>query len=174
MFLGGLLHTVGKLSTRVTTLLQISFQSEVCTQSYGPPKLQESQFWEAGVLGQNDIWVLVPWPSTKNTIRGRWWFPPNLDCGESCESVFVRGSSVHQKCFNYALTNLLFGLCRFVWVINFLVTLPSPYPGAPACPSTPEVLQVRERAQTLYPSVVFTFRFAVESTKEFGGASFKP
>jgi uncharacterized protein YehS (DUF1456 family) len=23
-----------------------------------------------------------------------------------------------QKCSNYALTNLLFGLCRFVWIID--------------------------------------------------------
>jgi len=34
--------------------------------------------------------------------------------------------SVHQKCFNYALTNLLFGLCRSVWMIELLVNLPSP------------------------------------------------
>jgi hypothetical protein len=24
---------------------------------------------------------------------GRWWLPPSLGCGESCESKFVRGSS---------------------------------------------------------------------------------
>ncbi len=47
-----------------------------CTQSYGPPKLRESQFWEfwdfhLGVPGQNDIWVLVPWPGINNTIRGK-------------------------------------------------------------------------------------------------------
>jgi hypothetical protein len=47
----------------------------------------QSQFWEfwdsnLGVLGQNDIWVLVSRPSTKNNIRGKvmaspksrsWW-----------------------------------------------------------------------------------------------------
>ncbi len=43
---------------------------------------------------------------------------------------------MHQKCSNYALTNLLFGLCRFVWIIYLLVTHPSPHPGAPTCPST--------------------------------------
>jgi hypothetical protein len=32
--------------------------------------------------------------------------------GESCESVFAHGLSVHQKCSNYALINLLFGLCK--------------------------------------------------------------
>ncbi len=53
-----------------------------------------------------------------------------------------------------------------------LVILPSPYPEAPACPSTFEVLRVRDCAPTLYPFVVFTFRLAIESTKEFGGVSF--
>jgi hypothetical protein len=37
-----------------------------------------------------------------------------------------------------------------------LVTLLSPYPGAPARPSTPEVLQARERAPTPCSSTVFT------------------
>jgi len=60
---------------------------EVCTQTYKLPKLQKSQFREfqdsnMGVSGQNDIWVLAPWPGTMNTIRGKvvaspkfgpWW-----------------------------------------------------------------------------------------------------
>jgi hypothetical protein len=37
-------------------------------------------------------------------------FPPSPGCVEFCESVYVRGLFVHQKCFNYALTNLL---CKF-------------------------------------------------------------
>jgi hypothetical protein len=71
--------------------LQVCFtphpQSEVCTQSYGPPKSRESQFWEfqdshLGVLGQNDIWTFISWLGTKYTIRGKavaspksgpWW-----------------------------------------------------------------------------------------------------
>jgi len=48
-------HTVGKLSMRATTLIQTSPQSEVCTQSYGTPKLQESQFWEFQDSQQNDF-----------------------------------------------------------------------------------------------------------------------
>ncbi len=52
----GMPYTVGKISTRATTLLQISPQSEVCTQNYDPPKLQESQFRNfLGVPGQNGI-----------------------------------------------------------------------------------------------------------------------
>jgi hypothetical protein len=37
-------------------------------------------------------------------------FPPNSGHGESCESMYIRGLFVYQKCSNYALTNLLFGL----------------------------------------------------------------
>ncbi len=68
-------------------LLQTLFQSKVCTQNYGLPKLQESQFWKFRnshlvVLRQNDIWVLAMWPNKKYTIRrkvvaspkfGSWW-----------------------------------------------------------------------------------------------------
>ncbi len=53
---------------------------------------------------------------------------PNLSHSESCEFMFDHGSFVHQKCFNFALINLLFSLCRFVWIIELLVTLPSPIP----------------------------------------------
>jgi len=68
-------HTVEKLVMKATILVQTSFQSKVFTQSYGPPKLRESQLWEfqdshLRVPRQNDIWLLVPWPSTKYTIRG--------------------------------------------------------------------------------------------------------
>jgi hypothetical protein len=99
-------------------------------QNYGPPKL-ESQLWEfrdphLGVIGQNDIWVLVPWLGTKYTIRGKvvvfpkfgmWWV-----LWVHVYSWLVRAP----KCSNYALTNLLFGLCRSVWVSEVLVNPPSP------------------------------------------------
>jgi hypothetical protein len=60
---------------------------------YGSPKLQKSQLWEfrdshLGVLGQNDIWVLiakqndiwvlVPWPGTKYIIKGKVVVSPKL------------------------------------------------------------------------------------------------
>jgi hypothetical protein len=65
------------------------------------------------VPGQNDISVLAPWPDTKNIIRGKVVASPSPGHGESCESckfMFARGSSMHKKCSNFALTNLLFGL----------------------------------------------------------------
>jgi len=57
-------------------LFQTRSQLEVCMQSYGPQKSRESQLWEfwdshLGVLGQNVIWMLAPWPSTEYTIGGK-------------------------------------------------------------------------------------------------------
>jgi hypothetical protein len=110
---GGMWHTLGKLSTKVTTLLQASSQSEVFTQSYVPPKLRESQLWEfrdshLGVLGQNVIWVLVLWSSTKYSIRGKvvaspksgpWWVLWVCVC-----QWLIRAP----KCYNYALAAIWF------------------------------------------------------------------
>jgi len=59
---------------KATTLLENSLQSEVYAQNCGPLKSQESKFGEfedfnLGVLKQNDIWVLTPWPGIENIIR---------------------------------------------------------------------------------------------------------
>jgi hypothetical protein len=124
---GGMPHTVGKLLTRNTTLLHTSSQSEVFTQSYGPLKLRESQLWEfrdshSGVPKQNAIWVLVPWPSTKYTIRGKVVASPKFELWWVCVCPWF---ACAPKCSKYTLTNLLFSLCRSVWVIEFLVNLSS-------------------------------------------------
>jgi len=44
---------------------------------------------------------------------------------------------MHQKCSNYALTNLLFGLCKSLWIIDSLVIRSSPHPRGPTCLSYP-------------------------------------
>ncbi len=75
------------------------------------------------------------------------------------------------KCSNYPLTNLLFGLCKFVWVIDFLVNLPSPHLGALAHPSTLKMLQAKECTPIPSPSNVFTFGLIIESIKELGCVS---
>jgi hypothetical protein len=53
---GNVRHTVGKLSTRATTLLQTASRSELCTRSYAPSKSRESQLagfrdFHAGLRG---------------------------------------------------------------------------------------------------------------------------
>jgi hypothetical protein len=80
------------------------------------------------VLGQNDIWVLVPWLGIEYTIKGKvvaspkfglWWI------------LWIHGCPwlVHaSKCSNYALTNLLLSLCKSLWVNELLVNLLSPIP----------------------------------------------
>ncbi len=108
-----------------------------------------------GVLRQNDIWVLISWPEIKYTIWGK------VVASQKSRSWWVLWVHVYlwlvraPKCSNYALTNLLFSLCRSVWVIESLVNLTSPHPKVPACPSTLEVLQARECALILSPSIVF-------------------
>jgi hypothetical protein len=76
--------------------------------------------------------------------------------GESCEFVFVCASFVHQKCSNYALNNLLFGLCRFVWVIDLLVILPTFYLKVPTHPFTLKILPAKERTPTFHSFAMFT------------------
>jgi hypothetical protein len=100
----------------------------------------------------------------KENYKGdKWWLPPSSSHGESHESMFARGSFVHQKCSNYALTNFLFGLCKSMWMIDQFVICLSPYLRALTRPSTPKVLWVRECTPTPCPSIVFTFGLAIES-----------
>ncbi len=148
-----------KFLTKATTWLQTSSQSKVFIQSYGPPKLQESQRWEfqdyqeLGVPGQNDIWVLVSWLGIKYTIRGKvvaspksrpWWdlwvhVCPSFICAP--------------KCSNYALTNLLFRLCKSVWVSKLLVNLLSPIPELQHTPLPPKWCKLRSVRQLLILSL---------------------
>jgi len=52
-----------------------------------------------------------------------------------------------------------------------LVTCPSPHPKAPTHPFILKVLQAKKCAPIIYPSIVFTFGFTIESIKKFRGAS---
>jgi hypothetical protein len=88
-------------------------------RNFGTPNLR--------ILGQNDIWVQAMWPGIKNNIRGEVMVSSSLGHGKSCEFVYAHASFVHQECYNYALTNLLFGSCRPMWIVNPHVIHPSPY-----------------------------------------------
>jgi hypothetical protein len=87
-----------------------------------------------GISGLNHIWMQPPWPSIKNIVKGKvvaspkfrpWWVLWVYVC-----QWFIRAPKVS----NYALTNLLFGLRRSIWIIDPLVTRPSPHPRALARP----------------------------------------
>jgi hypothetical protein len=115
--------------------------------------------------------VLVLWPSTKYIIRGKVVPSPKSGLWWILWVYVCLWLVCAPKCSNYTLTNLLFGLCKFVWIIELLANLPSPHPEALACPSTFEVLWIKERTPTPFPSDVFTFGLTVESIKELGGVS---
>ncbi len=171
---GSMPHIVGNLSTRATTFLETSLPLEVYAQNYGPPKSQKSQLWKfwdshLGVSWQNDIWVLVPWPGIEYTIRGKvvaslkfglWWILWIHVC-----LWFIRAP----KCSNYTIINLLFGLCRFVWVIKLLVNLLTPILELQHAILPPKCCMPRSVPQ-LFLLLLFTFRFTVQPIKELWGA----
>jgi hypothetical protein len=140
-------------------------------QSRRSPNFGNFGITHLGVSGQNDIWVLVLWPGTKYSIKGKVVVFPKFGRWWILWVRVVRDSSLHQKCSNYALSNLLFRLCKSVWGIDLLVILHSSHLGIPTCPFTPKVLQTRERTPTPSPFAIFTYGLVVESIRESGGAS---
>jgi hypothetical protein len=114
--------------------------------------------------------VLVPWPGTKYTIRRRWWLPPSLGCDESCEFVFACDSSVHQRCSNYALTNLLFSLYRSVWMTRLSIFLIPPQSSSmPFYPQSVTNQGMRPNSFSFH--YLFFFGLKTKSIKELRGAS---
>jgi len=74
--------------------------------------------------------------------------------------MHAHGSCMHQKCSNLKpLTKLLFGLCRFMWIIDSLVTYPSPHPRTSTHHSIPKVLQIKKHTPT--PSIVSIYGFTI-------------
>ncbi len=93
------------------------------------PNFENFETPNLGIVRQNDIWVQPPWPGTKNTCGG---FPQVLWV---CVCPwFVHAPKMLQL---YALINVLFGLCKFMWIANPLITCPSPYPVDRTFPSYP-------------------------------------
>jgi hypothetical protein len=132
-------------------------------ENFGRPNL--------GLMGKNDIWMLARWLSTENIISGKVVASLNLGCGESYESMFGHGEFVHQKCSNNALTNLLFGLSRSMWIVNLFITHPNPHPKALAQLFTPKMLRAEEHASNFLSFRCFHRRLTFESIKELESVS---
>jgi hypothetical protein len=122
---------------------QRSTQEVISVQSGKSPNFGNFKTPDLGVLGKMTFGCNPHGQSHIILWKGRWWLPPNLGRGESCEFIYVHGSSMHQKCFNYALTNLLLGLCTSIWIIDLLVTCPSPHPKTPTHPRPQNVVNKR-------------------------------
>jgi hypothetical protein len=120
---GNVRHTIGKLSTRVTTLLQTSSRSKVCTKSYAPSKSRESRLMQfrdslLGVSRQNGHLNVVPVEWRRVYYKGEGGGFPQVRAVVSlvCPSCpwFIVAPKVLQLCANH----FVLVLCRSVWVIK--------------------------------------------------------
>ncbi len=110
------------------------------------PQFQEFQDFRFGSLGtQWQLDATLVAKHRKYYKGGRWWLPLSSGRGESCEFMYAHVSFMHQKCLDYALTNLLFGLCKSMWIIDPFITHFNLHPGVPTHPNTLEMLQIRGR-----------------------------
>jgi hypothetical protein len=135
-------HTVGKLSTRATTLLQTAPRSKVCSQSYAAPKSRESRLaWfrdsHAGVLGEKSHLDVGPVERSKVYYKGEGGgfsqvrVVVSLVC--SCCPWLVLAPKVLQLCINH----LVWVVWRPVWVSEVcqLFLVPSRSSNTPLYPS---------------------------------------
>jgi hypothetical protein len=74
----------------------------------------------------------------KDYYKGKVVPSPSPSHGESCESMYASGLFVHQKCSNYVLTNLLFGLYKLICIIDTRVIHLNPHSGILARPFYPK------------------------------------
>jgi hypothetical protein len=109
-------------------------------------KLWASKVVKVPILG---ISRLPTWANHKKYYKGEGGGFPSLGHDKSCEFVYVGGSSVHQKCSNYALTNLLFSLCKSIWIIDSLVFCPNPIPKLQHTPLPSKCYKWRNKSQLL-------------------------
>ncbi len=108
-------QTIGKLSMRATTLLQIAPRSKVCLQGYGAPKSREFQLVQfrdshAGVPGEKNHLDVAPVERCKVYYKGE---------GGDFPQVRVVVSLVCLCCPWVVLAPKVFQLCtnHLVWVV---------------------------------------------------------
>ncbi len=124
-------HTLGKFSTRVTTLLEITSWFEVCSQSYVAPKSREShlarfQDSHSRVPGEKSHLDVGSIAKHKVYYKGEGGGFPQVRAVMSlvcpCCSWLVLALKVLQLCTNH----FVWVVCRHVWVSEacqlFLVT----------------------------------------------------
>jgi len=170
LHVGGMSHTIGKPSIIVIILLQTSPQLEVFTRNYGPPNLQKSKFWkfrDSQLGSPKKKWHLGTCPVAKDKeyYKGEGGGFLQIWAVVSLVSLCL---TVHQKCFNYALTNFFFDLCRSMWIIDLLVIHPSPHPVAPTHPSTPKVLRTKKCPPIPSLSIIFTLNSHLHLSRNLG------
>jgi len=140
--IGGVQHTLGKISMRATTLLLTVLQSKVCSQSYGAPKLREShlaRFRDShlGVPREKSHLDVGFVASHRVYYKGEGGGFPQVRVVVSlvcpCCPWFVLAPKVLQLCINH----FVWVVCRPLWVSEAcqLFLLPSPSSNTPLYPS---------------------------------------
>jgi len=114
---GGVQHTIRKLSMKLKLCFKPHFNQKP-THKIMSPQSRESlkTKWHLGVGPMAKHRVYYKGEGGGFPKSGLWWIL----------WVPVCPWLVHAKCYNYALTNLLFGLCMSMWISEVLVNLPSP------------------------------------------------
>jgi hypothetical protein len=142
LFVDGVWHIVRKLSTRATTSLWTVPRSKVCSQSYGAPKLQESQLSQfgcsrSGVPGKKSHLDVGPMERCRVYYKGEGggffqvWAVVSLVC--PCCPWLVLAPKVLKLCTNH----LVWVMCKPVWVSEAcqLFLVPSRSSNTPLYPS---------------------------------------
>jgi hypothetical protein len=135
-------HIVGKFLTMLQLWLDFTLIKGLHKKSWASKvaRVLILRILKLPILESRENWHLglVPMDNHKEYYKGEGgWLPPSLGYGESCKFVYAHGLFVHQKCYNYALTNFLFCLWRLIQICGPLVTRSSPHPGVLACPFYP-------------------------------------
>jgi hypothetical protein len=143
LFVENVWHTIGKLSTRATTLLQTALQSKVYSQSYGAPKSRESQLAgfrdsHSGVPGEKNHLDVGSMASHRVYYKEEGGGFPQVQAVVSlvcpCCPWFVLAPRVFQLCINHFF---VWVVCRLVWVSEAcqLFLVPSRSSNTPLYPS---------------------------------------
>jgi hypothetical protein len=140
--LEGMRHTIGKLSTRAITLLETASRSEVCSQSYGASKMQESQLvWfrdsHLGPLGEKNHLDVGSMASHRIYYKAEGGGFPQVRAVVSlmcpCYLWFILAPKVLQLCTKH----FVWVVCKPVWVSEAcqLFLVPSRSSNMPLYPS---------------------------------------
>jgi len=147
-------HTIGKSSWQGLQLVSNLISIEGLHTILWAPKV--ARIPTLGIselpLGSHGTkWHLGAGPmvGTEYTIRGNVVASPKSGSWWVLWVSFCPWLVRAPKCSKYTLTNLLFGLCGSVWVIEFLVNLPSPIMELQHAPLPPKCYKPGSAPQLL-------------------------
>jgi hypothetical protein len=142
LFEDGVRHTIGKLSMRAITLLQIASRFEVCSQSHGAPKSRESQLRQfqdshLGVLGQKNHLDVGPMERCRIYYKGEGCGFPQVRAMVSFMCMCCSWFFLTPKMLQLRTNHLVWVLCKHVWVSEAcqLFLVPSQSFSMPLYPS---------------------------------------